>query len=55
MEKKITINEWREMKKNDPKVWVHPKVKDEDIPAVRFTWDEELNTFVYAELVGMKV
>ena len=30
MEKKITINEWREMKKNDPKGWVDPKVKDED-------------------------
>jgi len=33
--------------KRAEKMWDDPLVKDEDIPAVKFTWDKELKEFVF--------
>jgi hypothetical protein len=50
--KKITYDEYKQMTQNEIKQKVFPATKDEDIPAVHFTWDSELNQFVLTGYQG---
>ena len=43
--KKMGVVDFEE--KRAQKMWDDPLVKDEDIPAVKFTWDKELKEFVF--------
>ncbi len=51
---KITLEEWQEMTKLEMRMRVSDKTKDEDIDALRFTWDAECDTFVVAGYEGVK-
>ncbi len=50
--KKITYDEYKQMTQNEIREQVHPNTKDEDIPAVHFTWDHELQKFVLTGYEG---
>ena len=52
-DKKITLEEWQEMTKYERRMRVSDNTKDEDIDAVRFTWDAESETFVVAGYEGV--
>lgn len=43
--KKMGVVDFEE--KRAEKMWDDPLVKDEDIPAVKFTWDKKLKEFVF--------
>ena len=53
-ERKITLEEWQEMTKLEMRMRVPDYTKDEDIDAVRFTWDAESDTFVVVGYDGVK-
>lgn len=53
-ERKITIHEWIAMSEGEMRQRVPDDVKDEDLPTVTFTWDEELNAFVVTGYTGVK-
>jgi len=53
-DRKITFEEWHEMTKHEMQKRVPDNTKDEDIDAVRFTWDVESDTFVVAGYDGVK-
>ena len=53
-DRKITFEEWHEMTKHEMRKRVPDNTKDEDIDAVRFTWDVESDTFVVAGYDGVK-
>ena len=38
--------------KRAEKMWDDPLVKDEDIPSVKFTWDNELKEFVFTGYIN---
>ena len=50
--KKITYDEYKQMTQNEIREKVYPHTKDEDIPAVHFTWDHELQKFVLTGYEG---
>ena len=50
--KKITYDEYKMMTQNEIRQKVYPNTKDEDIPAVHFTWDQELQKFVLTVYEG---
>ena len=50
--KKITYNEYKQMTQNENREQEHPNTQDEDIPAVHFTWDHELQKFVLTGYEG---
>ena len=52
-DKKITLKEWHEMTKLEMRKPVSDNTKDDDIDAVRFTWDAESETFVVAGYEGV--
>ena len=53
-DRKITLEEWQEMTKLEMRMRVPDNTKDEDIDAVRFTWDAESDTFVVVGYDGVK-
>ena len=53
-DRKITLEEWQEMIKFEMQTRVPDHTKEEDIDAVRFTWDVESDTFVVAGYDGVK-
>lgn len=50
--KKLTYDEYKQMTQNEIREKVYPNTKDEDIPAVYFTWDPELQEFVLTGYAG---
>jgi hypothetical protein len=48
--KKMGVVDFEE--KRAEKMWDDPLVKDEDIPSVKFTWDNELKEFVFTGYIN---